>query len=159
MQEARGDTMASGGGGHGRRAYRILVTWYGLWQAGHVVFNLVALVAGGAFARAVLAPGLPEAAWRTMWVSGAADLLFASPTGILFAVATLRQTGDLRILGLASTAVATYSALLCYWVQWITAGRLLLDTPMQWIGLLTYLPCQALFFVLLFGALRSPPRR
>ncbi len=139
---------------------RALVIWYGLWQAGHLVFNAVGLATGGASARDLLAAGLPEAAWRTMWVSWAMDFCFASPLGVLYAVRFLWGPREPVAMGLASLTAAVYSAALCYWVQWVHAGRLLLDTPAQWLGLLSFVPCVVLFGWLLLESLRgSKPGR
>ena len=137
---------------------RVLVSWYGLWQTGHLLFNAAALVTGGASARDLLAAGLPPTAWHTMWVSWAVDFCFASPLGVLYAVRFVRGAQAPTAAGLASLTAAVYSAALCYWVQWLHAGRLLLDTPAQWSGLLSFVPCVALFGVLLLESLRGSGR-
>ncbi len=51
-----------GSGFQRERIIRGLALWYGVWQGGHLLFNLAALADGGAGARALLAPGLePDA--------------------------------------------------------------------------------------------------
>ncbi len=139
------------------RVMRLLALWYGLWQGGHFLFNLLGLLDGGAGARALLAPGLDERAWRVMWASWAADLLFASPAGVLFARARLRGRRA-TALGLASTAVSLTTAGLVYHVQGVFAGRLLLDSPEAWAVLLSWLVCPVLFLLLLAEALREVGR-
>ena len=136
------------------RVMRLLALWYGLWQGGHLLFNLLGLLDRGAGARALLAPGLEERAWMVMWASWAADLLFASPAGVLFA---WRRLKGLRAtaLGLASTAVSLTTAGLVYHVQWVFAGRVLLDSPEAWAVLLSWAVCPVLFLLLLAEALRE----
>lgn len=137
------------------RAMRILALWYGLWQTGHLVFNLIGLADGGAGARALLAPGLDERAWMVMWASWAADLLFASPSGMIFAWRRL-QGRRATAFGLASTAVSLTTAGLVYLTQWVFAGRLLIDGPQAWAVLASWLVCPVLFVLLVAEALRAP---
>ena len=133
---------------------RLLALWYGLWQSGHLLFNLLGLLDGGLRARALLAPGLAERAWMVMWASWAADLLFASPAGMVFAWRRLRGRGA-TALGLASTAVSLTTAGLVYHTQWVFAGRFLLDSPEARVILASWLACPALFVLLLAEALRA----
>lgn len=136
------------------RLIRLLAVWYGLWQAGHLLFNLLGLMDGGAAARALLAPGLEERAWMVMWASWAADLLFASPAGVLFAWRRWRGRRA-TALGLASTAVSLTTAGLVYHVQWVFAGRLLLDDVAALGVLASWAACPLLFVLLLAEALRG----
>ncbi len=136
------------------RVLRVLALWYGLWQGGHFLFNLIGLADGGAGARALLAPGLEANAWKVMWASWAADLLFASPAGMLFAWRRLRGR-KATAWGLASTAVSLTTAGLVYHVQWVYAGRLLLDGVAARAVLASWAVCPVLFVLLVIEALNK----
>lgn len=94
-----------------RRLFRVLVAWYGLWQALHLGLNVAqwtgdrsAMVTGSASDDALAALG----------VSGYADLLVASPLGIAFAIGWFRGYRWAGNAGVVSLTVAYYS---CYvWV-------------------------------------------
>ena len=136
------------------RVMRILALWYGLWQGGHFLFNLIGLADGGAGARALLASGLAPEAWKVMWASWAADLLFASPAGMLFAWRRLSGR-KATAWGLASTAVSLTTAGLVYHVQWVFAGRLLLESAAARAVLVSWAVCPILFVLLVAEAWRA----
>lgn len=107
-----------------RRVFDLLVAYYGLWQAGHVVFNLVAAATGTESARALFGAGLTDVQWQTIWITGYVDFLFASPLGIAFALGWRTQRPWALAAGAASVSLALFSAAVVYWLQWTFTGTL-----------------------------------
>ncbi|MCP4870037.1 MAG: hypothetical protein GY898_15100 [Proteobacteria bacterium] len=122
-----------------RRPFDLLVAYYGLWQAGHVVFNLVAAITGTESARAIFGAGMTDTQWQTIWITGYVDFLVASPLGIAFAWGWRKQRPWALAAGAASMSLALFSAVVVYWLQWTLVGELQLG---GWAGpaLLTFVP-------------------
>ncbi len=135
------------------RLFDGLVVYYGLWQVGHMLFNVVAAATGTDSARAVLGDGMSDEEWRTVIVSGYVDFFFASPVGVAFAVGWRRGRAWALTAGAASITAALSTAIFVYWLQFVFVGRLQLDA-LGAAGLATFVPVLVLA-ALLPGQLRS----
>ncbi len=87
-----------------------------------------------------------------MWASWAADLVFASPAGMLFAWRRLHGRRA-TAWGLASTAVSLTTAGIVYHVQQVFAGRFLIDSAPALAVLASWVACPILFVLLVIEAL------
>lgn len=136
-----------------RRPFDLLVAYYGLWQAGHIVFNLVAAATGTESARALFGAGMTDVQWQTIWITGYVDFLAASPLGIAFAWGWHKDRPWALAAGAASVSLALFSALVVYWLQWSFVGQLQLG-GLAGPALLTFVPVLVLAVLLPLEARR-----